>query len=162
MKHPAEPEASPRLGPWTTEAEVAAVVRRFRQRSLRKGEWTHEAHLVVGTWHVHHHGVDDAIALLRNRIRALNETHGVANTDCSGYHETITRAYVHLIAAFLANCNSGEIGFPDCIRTLLRSPLAKRDVLFDYYSKDLLMSATARREWMDPDRQPLPTLKLDG
>jgi hypothetical protein len=157
MKRSAGPGASPHPGRWTTEAKVDAFVRRFRQRTLRKGEWTHEAHLIVGTWHVHQHGVDAAIALLRDRIRALNEAHGVANTDCGGYHETITRAYVHLIAAFLANCNSGEIGFPDCIRTLLRSPLAKRDVLLDYYSKDLLTSATARREWVDPDRQPLPT-----
>jgi hypothetical protein len=87
-----------------TDAELDAFVLRFRERTLAKAEWTHHAHLTVGTWHVHRYGVTAAVGLLRDGIRALNESLGTINSDSGGYHETITRAYAHLIAAFLAGC----------------------------------------------------------
>jgi hypothetical protein len=74
----------------------------FRACTLPHGEWTHTAHLRVGTWHVHHFGADAALALLRTGIRRLNDFHGTPNTETRGYHETITVAYVRLIAEFLA------------------------------------------------------------
>ena len=36
---------------------------------------------------------------------------------------------------------------------LLAGPLAARDVLFTFYSRDRLMSTTARLEWLEPDRR---------
>ena len=36
---------------WPNEQELDALVRGFETRSLPKHEWTHEAHLAVGTWH---------------------------------------------------------------------------------------------------------------
>ena len=36
-------------------------------------------------------------------------------------------------------------------QALLSSPLAQRDALFNYYSKDRLMSVAARRDWVEPD-----------
>ena len=38
---------------------------------------------------------------------------------------------------------------------LLAGPLAVRDVLFTFYSRDRLMSTTARLEWLEPDRAPI-------
>ena len=87
---------------WTSDAQLDDFVARFRERTLPKSEWTHAAHLSVGAWHVHRYGVEEAVNRLRQGIRALNDSHGTANTDSSGYHETITRAYAHLIAEFLS------------------------------------------------------------
>ena len=77
----------------TSDAELDAFVRWFRERTLPKWEWTHAAHLAVGTWHVHRYGVRASVDLLRDGICTLNQSHGTANTDSGGYHETITRAY---------------------------------------------------------------------
>ncbi|HKP49383.1 MAG TPA: hypothetical protein VJU17_05160 [Gemmatimonadales bacterium] len=140
---------------WTTDAQLDDFVVRFLNLTLPKSEWTHAAHLSVGAWHVHRYGVEEAVNRLRQGIRALNESHGTANTDSGGYHETITRAYAHLIEHFLD-------GHPESstlvqrVAALLASPLAHKDALLEYYSKDRLMSAAARREWNRPDLKPLP------
>jgi hypothetical protein len=45
---------------------------------------------------------------------------------------------------------------------LLAGPLTARDVLLTFYSRDRLMSATARLEWLEPDLSPLnPSEAMD-
>jgi len=138
---------------WPTAEELDDLVARFQSRTLPKSEWTHEAHLAVGTWHVHRLGPDEALLRLRSGIRLLNDSHGTPNTDSSGYHETITRAYVMLLVAFIADRDGRPAA--DCAQALLASPLVARDALLTYYSKDLLMSVQARLEWVEPDQCPL-------
>jgi hypothetical protein len=141
-----------RMG-WPTAEELDDLVARFQSRTLPKSEWTHEAHLAVGTWHVHRLGPDEALLRLRSGIRLLNDSHGTPNTDSSGYHETITRAYVMLLVAFIADRDGRPAA--DCAQALLASPLVARDALLTYYSKELLMSVQARLEWVEPDQCPL-------
>src|SRR6476620_1933934 len=140
---------------WTSDAQLDDFVARFHERTLPKSEWTHAAHLSVGAWHVHRYGVEEAVKRLRQAIRALNDSHGTANTDSGGYHETITRAYAHLIAEFLAGPPEDRT-LAERVETLLASPLAHKNALLEYYSKDRLMSVAARREWNRPDLKPLP------
>ncbi len=120
---------------------------------MPKAEWTHQAHLAVGAWHVNRYGPDEALTRLRSGIRALNDSHGTVNSDSGGYHETITRAYVRLIASVFASA-AGTL--PDRIARILGGPEGERDALLRYYSRDALMSARARAEWVEPDLKPLP------
>jgi hypothetical protein len=140
---------------WPSEEELDSLVARFHSRTLPKSEWTHQAHLSVGTWHVHRLGPDEALLRLRTGIRLLNDAHGTPNTASSGYHETITRAYVMLLADFIASRDGQPAA--SCAQSLLAGPLAARDALLTFYSKDLLMSVKARREWVAPDKCSLPT-----
>jgi hypothetical protein len=87
--------------------DAAALASRFAALTLPKEEWTHAAHLTVGAWHVDRHGPVEALARLRDGIRRLNESHGNVNTATDGYHETITAAYVTLLAAYLEACPPG-------------------------------------------------------
>jgi hypothetical protein len=112
------------------------------------------AHLCVGAWHVDRFGADEALAMLRAGIRRLNDSHGVANSPTSGYHETITVAYVRLIDAFLASFPDGT-PLETRVANLADGPLADKALLLRFWSKDLLMSAAARREWVAPDLAPL-------
>ncbi len=137
---------------WTSDAQLDDFVARFHERTLPKSEWTHAAHLSVGAWHVHRYGVEEAVNRLRQAIRALNDSHGTANTDSSGYHETITRAYAHLIAEFLSEQREGTLA--QRVGALLASPLAHKNALLEYYSKERLMSVAARGEWSGPDLKP--------
>jgi hypothetical protein len=134
--------------------DIEDLARRFTSCSLRKEEWTHTAHLVVGLWHVDRYGAAGALARLRAGIRRLNESLGGVNSDANGYHETITAAYVELLAQFLASCPAEE-PFGARVSRLLDGPLAGKDVLFTFYSRDRLMSAEARAQWVEPDRGPL-------
>ena len=134
--------------------DAAALASRFAALTLPKEEWTHAAHLTVGAWHVDRHGPVEALARLRDGIRRLNESHGNVNTATDGYHETITAAYVTLIAAYLEARPPG-LTLDACVERLLASPLAARDMLFAFYSRERLRSVEARARWVEPDLAPL-------
>ena len=127
---------------------------RFAALTLAKEEWTHAAHLTVGVWHVDRYGAADALTRLRDGIRRLNESHGSVNTATAGYHETITAAYVTLLAAYLAACPP-DVPLAARVDRLLAGPLAARDMLFTFYSRERLLSVDARARWIDPDLAPL-------
>src|SRR4249919_698199 len=89
---------------------IAAFIREFEACTLPKPRWTHQAHLLVGLWYLSTHAPGEALNLVRERIRAYNLAVGTANTDHSGYHETLTRLYLNGIAAHLAR--HGTAPFP--------------------------------------------------
>ncbi len=147
---------------WPSPSDLDSLVNRFHAHTLPKSEWTHHAHLAVGAWQVHTEGPERALPTLRTAIRRLNDTHGTANTDSSGYHETITRAYVVLIAEFLRRLPTTDADLSGRVRELLASPLVARDALLACYSKGRLFSVEARREWVEPDLSPLGLERLFG
>jgi hypothetical protein len=130
------------------------LVAQFLACRLPRAEWTHLAHLRVGAWHVHHEGPDAAIDSLRARIRALNEHHGTPNSAASGYHETITVAYVRLIEEFLGGF-AADTPLAARVDLLVASRLADKDLLLTFWSRERLSSEQARRVWVPPDRAPL-------
>jgi len=141
-----------------TSADADALAARFTALTLPKEEWTHAAHLTVGAWHVDRYGAVEALLLLRHGIRRLNESHGGVNTATDGYHETITAAYVTLLAAYLEACPPG-LPLDACVERLLAGPLAARDMLFTFYSRERLQGVEARARWVEPD---LASLRLEA
>jgi catechol 2,3-dioxygenase-like lactoylglutathione lyase family enzyme len=134
-------------------AELDALVTAFRAATLPRARWTHAAHLAVGTWHALELPADAALAAMRTAIVRLNESHGTANTDTGGYHETVTRFYLTVLARFAA-AHRG-LSRAEIVRALLAGPLADRGYPLRFYTRDHLMSVAARRAWVEPDLQPL-------
>jgi hypothetical protein len=132
------------------------LAERFAAAAIPAAEWTHLAHLQVGAWHVHHLTPEAALKRMRSGIRRLNLVHGTANSATRGYHETITAAYLRLIAQFLVACPV-LMPLETRVDELLRGPVARPDVLSQFYSRKLLTSARARKRWVEPDLAPLPT-----
>lgn len=126
----------------------------FTSCTLPKVEWTHHAHLKVGLWHLLRYSPSEAMARLREGIKQYNLTCGVENTDSEGYHETITQFYVWLIDRFVrkeADCSQPI----DVLANELIHRYGDKSLPLKYYSRDRLMSKTARREWVEPDLAPL-------
>lgn len=142
----------PKLFPVTELDELAAE---FEAGAIPANGWTHQAHLRVGALLIHRQGKEAALQALRAGIRRLNAAHGTVESATRGYHETITRCYVHFIAQFLASCPR-EMPFDRRVEELLRSSVADRDFLLRYYSRAVLMSPAARQDWVEPDLAPLP------
>jgi hypothetical protein len=136
-----------------TPAELDELVRRFIAGELPRSEWTHAAHLSVGLWHVSRYDAADALTRLRDGIRRLNDSNGVVNSASSGYHETITRAYAHLLTAFAAQL--ADVPVAERVARLLGGALAERSVLLRFYSRARLESVEARLGWLEPDLAPL-------
>lgn len=139
-------------------ANPAAVVRvgeGLLACTLPKAEWTHEAHLAATTYLVLEHPEIDLDAALPGLIRAYNESVGGVNDDTQGYHDTITRAYLHGVRMFLRGVDRRR-PIHELVNDLLRSPTGRRDWPLRFWSKMRLMSVEARRGWVEPDLAPLP------
>ena len=134
-----------------TEALVAA----FLARTLPKSAWTHVAHLRVGLWHVRRLGEARALAALRDAIRAYNEAVGTANTDSSGYHETLTVFYVRVIADYLEKARATADIADEALEAGLIAACGARELPLEYYSRERLFSVEARRHWVTPDLKAL-------
>lgn len=137
----------------TTIQDIEAFIRDFEACSLQKSRWTHHAHLLVGLWYLSRHSPDEALLIVRQRIHAYNEAVGTANSETSGYHETLTHLFLRGIAAHIS-AHSRE-PLPESLAQLLDSPLASKNWPLTFYSRERLFSITARRQWLEPDLAPL-------
>jgi hypothetical protein len=135
-------------------SQAEELVRQFQSLTLPKAAWTHHAHLQIGLWHVLRFSQDEALVRLRGGIRALNESHGSANTDQSGYHETITRFWVLWISQFLTGAEATA-----SVDALAASLIfaAHSNLPLQYYSRERLYSVAARLSWVEPDLKSLGT-----
>jgi hypothetical protein len=137
-----------------SEAAVIEIVDGFRARTLPHARWTHQAHLLVGLWHVLNLPAAAALDALRRGITAYNTAVGTPNSDTEGYHETITAFYAWAIDRFVREAKVGST-LLELARSLLASRYAERDFPFEYCSRDRLLSVGARRGWLAPDLKPL-------
>jgi hypothetical protein len=140
---------------FSSEAEIRRIGHGLIDLSLPKAEWTHAAHFAAALWLMRYRSGRNLAQLMPELIRAYNEATGVANTPTAGYHETITQASLRAARATLAR-HSPTVPVYEIANALLASPLGRSDWLLEFWSKPLLFSIEARREWCDPDRKPLP------
>jgi hypothetical protein len=134
-----------------SDAGIESIARGLIDRTLPKSGWTHAAHFAAAFWLLRHRG-DAVFADLPPLIRAYNESTGVANTDTSGYHETITVASLRVARAWLAE--RPGVSLHAALAELLTSRYGRSGWLLAYWSRELLFSAAARRAWVDPDLRP--------
>ena len=137
-----------------TESEIHYLVDGFRNHTLPKEDWTHQAHLINGLFCVMREGVEASIPLMREGIKSYNLSVGTENTDTGGYHESITVLFVHALQAF-RNQIGLDLPLIELVNRFDGSPLMENDFIFWFYSKDLVFSVKARREWVEPDILPL-------
>jgi hypothetical protein len=140
--------------PFVSDDEVMAIGCGLVMRTLPKSKWTHAAHFAAALWLLRCHPEIDASRKMPELIRAYNETTGVANTDSSGYHETITQASLRAARAFRAE--RAHLSLFETCNELMNSPLGSSEWLLTYWTRLRLFSLEARRSWVEPDIHPLP------
>jgi len=141
-------------------------LRAFEECSLTRKEWTHEAHVRMAWLYLTRMDSEkEVFERVRTGIQKLNAAfvtrallscmrQAPKNPNLSGYHETITVAFVTVIASRI---KSGE----DFAAFRERNPdLFDRafPALLKHYSPDRLHSAAARLEFIEPDLDPLPVV----
>jgi len=144
---------SPRL--FHSDAEIEHLAEGLLARSLPREEWTHEAHLGATTYLLTGRPDVDLDTELPGIIRRYNESVGGVNSDTEGYHETITRSFLHGVRLFLAEADL-EAALHELVNALLRSPMGSRDWPLRFYSRERLFSVEARRNFVAPDIAALP------
>lgn len=141
--------------PFVDDAAVRRVGSGLLDRSLPRGEWTHEAHLAATLWLLRERpdiAIDAEIATI---IRGYNVAIGGTNDDSQGYHDTITRAYLAGIRAHREGRAADE-PLVASVNALLASSAGRRDWPLRFYSRERLFSVAARRGFIAPDLAPLP------
>ncbi len=128
-------------------------LQQFETQSLPKEQWNHRAHLKVACLYLARWPFDEALVRMRDGIRAYNAVQGILDTPTGGYHETMTQAWLHLV--HLTLCEFGPIESADAFLDTQTQLLSKRALLF-FYSRDRIMSAEAKREFVPPDLTPFP------
>ncbi|QIG80567.1 hypothetical protein [Stakelama tenebrarum] len=129
--------------------------------SLRREEWTHEAHLAATLYLMTARPDIDVDARIGDLIRAFNESVGGVNDDHNGYHDTITHCFVAGVRRFLTEWQGGE-GLAERVNALLVSPMGHRDWPLRFYSRELLFSVAARRGLVASDIVAPPGTSFSG
>jgi hypothetical protein len=131
-----------------TEQEIDGFLAAFEEGTLPKKRWTHAAHLLTGACYVYRLGELGAIEKMRLCVRRYNEAVGGKNTETSGYHETITIAWIKLLAKLL--CESPPMERAAFAALAVKRFEADRNILRRYYDFNLASSVEARRTWVPP------------
>ena len=138
-----------------SDAEIEHLGEGLLACTLRREEWTHEAHLAATTYLLLRRPDVDIDNELPGIIRRYNESVGGVNSDTEGYHETITRAFLAGGRLFLSEADPRE-PLHELVNDLLLSPMGRRDWPLRFYSRERLFSVEARRGFVPPDVAAFP------
>ena len=140
---------------FASDASIEYLGEGLLECSLTREAWTHEAHLAATTYLLLERPDVNLDAELPGVIRRFNESVGGVNDDTQGYHETITRVFLHGVRLFLGKSDAKE-PLHEVVNALLLSPMGRRDWPLRFYSPALLFSVEARRNFVPPDVATLP------
>ena len=135
---------------FVNDAEVAALVLAFETATIAASEFTHAAHVTVALSYLGELPPNEALARMREKIRAFAAHHSMGNL----YHETLTVFWMRLLNHVAATYDSD---LPLWKRiNLIVTRWGNRGPVEAHFTPELIASSAARENWVPPDRLPLP------
>ena len=128
-------------------------IQQFESCTFPFTEWHHRAHVKLAYLYAVRFGSETAAQKLRDGIRAYNAANKVQDAPTSGYHETMTQAWLHIIHTTIQEY--GPKATADEFFEF-HPQLGQKKILRLFYSVDLSMSPLAKREFVQPDLTSLP------
>lgn len=125
----------------------------FEARTWPLDQWHHRDHIKIAYLYLSRYPFATAAEKVCARIRAYNAAHNVPESLTGGYHETMTQAWMRLV--HLTFCEFGPSASADEFVDKHTQLLSKRALLF-FYSRDHIMSAKAKQQFVEPDLTPFP------
>lgn len=131
----------------------AQFLKEFETCTLPFEEWRHRAHIKVAYLYLTQLPFDAALEKVRTNIKRYNAATNTPESLERGYHETITVAWMKLVAFTLAEYGTAASAdaFLDAQEQLLN-----RKALRFFYSRDHIISWRAKAEFVEPDLAPFP------
>ena len=131
----------------------------FEDCSLPHEQWTHRAHVRVAFLYASQSDLRSATDRIRNAIKEFNRATKTPESLDRGYHETITRSFMTLVFAAIAESGLHRSSDEFCEA---HPELLSNQALLNYYSRDRLLSWDAKTHFVVPDLQPLPVVSQDS
>lgn len=118
----------------------------FENRTLPFEQWTHKAHLRMAWNYIKDYGPENAIRKIKGGIQKYNEK----NKDkiSRGYNDTVTTFYTIMVSEAMSKDPAIE-NFNEFLAKNLY--LQDRNLLWRYYSKELINSPEAAEKFVEPD-----------
>ena len=130
-----------------------AFLEQFETGAWPLEDWHHRQHIKVAYLYLSKYPFHTAMDRIRERIKAYNNLHNIPDMPTSGYHETMTQAWMRLVYLTLRQYGPAE----SADAFFERSPqLSEKKILRLFYSPDVFMSPRAKFEYVEPDLTPLP------
>jgi GNAT superfamily N-acetyltransferase len=149
--------ANPHAAHWfekTFPLDDEALWGAFAHRSLPEPEWTHRSHVRVAYLHLLRWNLDESHLRMRVGIVRLNASHGLEETATRGYHETMTRVWLRLLAH---RCSGRSFASSDAFLSA-HPELLDKQLPLRFYTRERLLSLQARTMFLEPDILPLPAI----
>lgn len=128
------------------ESEFVAAVEECRYANA---EFRHADHVRLAWIYVRRYGAREA----EERIVKTIMRFAISQGHEEKYHGTLTRAWLRLVAT-AQHLTPNVTAFDELLAK--HGWLLDRSALSAFYSGTRLSSESARREWVEPDRRPLP------
>jgi hypothetical protein len=125
----------------------------FEATTFPAENWHHREHVKIAYIYLRTFPFDEALNCVRAGIQALNASQNVPDEPGRGYHETMTQAWLRIVHCML--CEFGPSETADVFVDTHAQLLSKRALLL-FYSRDKLLSAEAKRTFVEPDLTTLP------
>ena len=132
-----------------TDADLE-FARQFSSGNISPAEFDHPAHLRLAYIHLATHGPDEAVTTFREALLGFLRRHQV---DPGKFHETLTQAWLQAVWYFMQ-----RFGDTTSADDFLQKSTVLHDskVMLTHYSRELLFSDEARRQFVEPDLDPIP------
>lgn len=134
--------------------EIKKLTEHFENKTLPKEQWTHFAHFAVAFILLEKYkNVEKTLPNIRQAIKSYNISVGTDNTENAGYHETLTIFWLEVVSEYYILKNSSNI--QEIYEEFIITDFASPNFPAEFYSKDLLFSLEARKNWVEPDIKPI-------
>jgi hypothetical protein len=134
---------------YKSEHEVKAIVRGFESCTTAETDFPHRSHLVVATWYLRDATVTEALEKMRASILNFLDNYHIEGK----YNETITRFWIIVVERCFRGLDA-NLSLLERTNAVIEA-LSDPSLMFEYYSKEVLWSERAMREWVDPDLKSL-------
>ena len=136
---------------YKTENEIYNIVRSFEDCMISREEWKHAEHLTVAFYYIKNSSsLREATDKMRVGIFNLLKAFGVDLIKEMPYHETMTRFWMKVVFDFAKNKNGYSI--VDATNLILEN-FDDKDFPLKFYSRELLFSDAARKDFVEPDKK---------
>ena len=139
--------------PGSTVWSDEEFLQQFESTAWPLQDWHHRQHIKVAYLYLRRLPLEAASARIRERIKAFNAAKQVAESLSSGYHETMTQAWMRLVDLTLREYGPAETAD---LFYQQNPQLSEKKVLRLFYSRELFLSQRAKTEFVEPDLAPFP------
>lgn len=128
-------------------------VRAFEACEISRTAWTHRCHVRLAWNYLSGSTVEEAARRTRVGIQKLNSQHHTPESLERGYHETVTQAWLRIVAATMKHhgAEADSRAFCDKHPQLMSSKLLRL-----YYTRGRIVTSEAKAGWVEPDIAALP------